>query len=173
MTFFDNITTISSAFIFILATVIPTCPRLYPYIVTLIFSSLVYKYIYLYHPQMSKLLYYSTKFDHLCIMNIFLAYYDTMQYWKSVGVQVLTIVDYRFMHLFFGYFIFHLFVDFIIYKCYFLLSIFIVSTCIGLYAYFDYTKKGWNKYNSWLWHYSIMCIILSVKLCENNLYTIS
>lgn len=173
MTILNNITTISSAFIFILATVIPTCPRVYSSIVTLIFSSLVYKYIYIYHPQMTKLLDFSTKFDHLCIMNIFLAYYDTMQYWKSLGVQMLTIVDYRFMYFFFGYFMCHLFVDFVIYRCYFLLFIFALSTCIGLYAYFDYTKKGWTKYNSWLWHYANMCIILCVKLCENNLYNIS
>ena len=165
----DNASTVLSAIIFIFATIIPTCDRIYTSTICLICSSFIYKYVYVYHLQKSNLLLLLTKLDHLCIMNLFLSYFDTLLFWQIMIVRILTIVDYRFMYFFFSYFMLNLFIEFINYECYFLAFIFTISTLTGLYSFFDYTIKGWTKYNSWLWHYACTCIILSSKLCKRNL----
>lgn len=169
MSLIDNITTISSAFLFLITIIIPTCPRLYPHLLNLLLSSLLYKTLYFYDSKESIILEIITKIDQLCIMNVFLAYYGAMQYWKTLSIQILTFMHYKLMYLWFGYFIVCFLYEFIHTKCYFLAIIFTLSSCIGLFAYNDYSNNGWNKYNSWLWHYSAMCIILCIKLCENNL----
>ena len=162
----DKLITLLSASVFTFAAIIPTCPRVNPSVITLICSSFLYKFTYLYYPHMSILLDIITKIDHICIMNIFLAYFDKMSDWKKMAVHILTLVHHRFMHFFFIYFMCVLLVDFIVYEYYFLLFFFLIATCSGLLAYFDYVEKGWTKFNSWLWHYASLCIILCVKLCD-------
>ncbi len=165
----DNITTVLSGFLLGFTTIIPTCERIYISTIALVFSSLFYKYIYVYHSQKKNLLALLTKIDHICIMNLFLSYFDTIQLWQSSIVRILTIINYKFMYIFFGYFMFNLFFELIYHKCYFLGIIFTISTIIALSSYFNYIKKGWTKYNSWLWHYAHTCIIISVKLSSHNL----
>lgn len=166
----ENFTTISSAIIFMIAKLFPTCDKINTSILYLILSSTIYKYIYIYHSQNTKLLTFFTKIDHLCIIRLFISYFNTIQLWKSIVIQLFTILDFRFMYLFFGYFMYSLLIEFLQLKCYFLSAMFTISSIIGLYSYFDYTKNGWNKHNSWLWHYANTCIILCVKLNTNNLH---
>ena len=165
----DQLCTVFSSFLFIFTIIIPTCERIYPSTIALIFSSFMYKYIYIYHSQNISALTFLTKLDHLCIMNLFLSYFNTMQLWQTIIIRILTILHYKFMYIFFVCFIISLFLEFIYHKCYFLATIFLFSLITALYSYFDYTQKGWTKYNSWIWHYAHTCIIMSVKLCEHNL----
>ena len=165
----DNAKTVLSAIIFIFAAIIPTCERIYTSTICLICSSFIYKYIYVYHSQKSNLLLLSTKIDHLCIMNLFLSYFDTLLFWQIMIVRILTIINYKFMYIFFVCFMLKLFFDFINHECYFLAFIFTIATLTGLYSFLDYTIKGWTKYNSWLWHYASTCVIITAKLCKHNL----
>lgn len=161
-----NYVTISSAFLFFIPLCIENCSQSHPLILILIISSIIYKYNYLIYPN-TKISYISTKFDHLCIMNVILFHFVSLSLYIKSLMRILTLVDYRYMYMSIGTLLIFLLVELFM-TSYFLGTIMCISLFVSYLSYTDYLEKGWNMYNSWLWHYATTCVLLCVKLSYKN-----
>lgn len=163
MDLFYNIITISSSFLFLINLCVNNCKESHPTILTLIVSSILYKYIYIYHQQNKLLLSTITKIDQLCIINVFLFHFVNLNFYLKTIIRLLTLINYKFMYFIFGISLIIVLYQTIIINI-FLSLILCITAFISYISYNDYLKNGWNIYNSWLWHYATACLILSVKL---------
>lgn len=167
-----NILTILSALLFLVAIILPICNSLNIPLFLLIITSLFYKYMYIYHYNTYKYIFWR-KLDQIAISYLIIEFKNLFfnSYKRTILKNIILSIAVNMNFKLFSLFIFIMW-SLILYKAFtidiFIFSLMIISTLSALSFYKLRLLYGWKNSISWVWHNSILLSIISVMILSQR-----